>query len=147
MEARRRCFSSGHRGSRARWAHASKQAWPLCRKQALVINPNSTRLDRRMPRTSGDAVLFYGHQVSVAPTSLKPVKSDFTNGMSRRVESNRAKHEVQVGRVTLNDITTLALPCLRFAPTPVAGRFVFSSTAGRSRRLAPSARAVRKKSR
>jgi hypothetical protein len=56
----------------------------------------------RMQRTiSGDAVLSCGHQVSVAPTNLKPVKSDFTNGMSGGVESDRAKHEVQVGRVIL----------------------------------------------
>jgi len=54
-----------------------------------------------MSRISGDAVLSYGHQVSVAPTNLEPVKSDFTNGMSRRVESDRAKQEGQVGRVIL----------------------------------------------
>ena len=91
----------GHHGRRARWAHASKQATPLCRKQALVIIPKSTRLCRRVSQISGDAVLSYRHQVSVAPTNLKPVKSDFTNGMSRRVESDRAKHEVQVSRVIL----------------------------------------------
>lgn len=54
-----------------------------------------------MSQISGEAVLSYGRQVSVAPTNLKPVKSDFTNGMSRRIESDRAKHEAQVGRVIL----------------------------------------------
>lgn len=54
-----------------------------------------------MSQISGEAVPSYRHQVSVAPTNLRPVKSDFTNGMSRRVESDRAKQEVKVGRVIL----------------------------------------------
>ena len=78
-----------------------KQGLTVVQKAGFGDNPKPTRLDRRMSQISGEAVLSCGHQLSVAPTNLKPVKSDFTNGMSGGVESDRAKHEVQVGRVIL----------------------------------------------
>lgn len=65
-----------------------------------------------MSQTSGDPSCP-AHEVSVDPTNLEPIKSDFTNGMSRRVEPDRAKHEVQVGRVIVQRLSESVLAAPR----------------------------------